>query len=189
MEGRHLFDADYLKRLREGEGTTERHFAGYFGALIRIKASKAGPQSARASDDICQETLLRVLESVRQGKVEHPERLGAYVLAVCQNVIRESFRGDRRFVQLPDETDRVPSPEVSAEADLLEEERKGLMRRALAELSGKDRELLAKICLDQDKDSICKDFGVTREYLRVLLHRARIRLRTAAKEAAQRNAV
>lgn len=189
LEGRHSFDAEYLKRLQEGEGATERHFAAYFDPLIRVKALKAGPQSARASEDISQETLMRVLESVRRGKVDHPERLGAFVLAVCHNVIRECFRGDRRFVQLPERQDEVPSPGVGVEIDLLEEERKSLMRKALAELSAKDQELLSRICSDdQDKDSICRDFGVTREYLRVLLHRARSRLRTAAKGAAGKNA-
>lgn len=189
MEGRYLFDADYLKRLKEGEAATEHHFAGYFDPLIRMKASKAGPQSARAADDIRQETLLRVLESVRHDKVEHPERLGAYVLAVCHNVIRESFRGDRRYVQLPEHHDDVASTHQSAERDLLEQERKKLLEKALSELNAKDRGLLARICRDdQDKDSICRDFGVTREYLRVLLHRARIRLRAAAQGASGRDA-
>jgi RNA polymerase sigma-70 factor (ECF subfamily) len=54
------------------------------------------------------------------------------------------------------------------------------VRRALSELSPKDRELLQRIFLDEeDKDAVCEEFGVTREYLRVLLHRARGRLRTA----------
>lgn len=189
LESRHPFDADYLKLLRERDDATERHFAGYFDPLIRIKAAKAGPQSARAADDISQETLLRVLENIRQGRVDHPERLGAYVLAVCQNVIRECFRGDRRFVPLPERSEEVLSSGESVETDLLEEERKGVMRRALTGLSAKDQELLARICLDdQDKDSICRDFGVTREYLRVLLHRARARLRTAAIGAMGKNA-
>jgi RNA polymerase sigma-70 factor, ECF subfamily len=184
LEGRYSFDADYLERLKQRDAATERHFATYFDALIRIKAIKAGHQSARASDDICQETLLRVLESVRRGRVEHPERLGAYVLAVSNNVIREYFRGDRRFVQLPERQEEVPSARLSVESELLNEERKDLMRRALAELGAKDQALLGRICSeDQDKDAICRDFGVTREYLRVLLHRARARLRAAAKGA------
>ena len=180
MEARHLFDADYLQRLKAGDAATERHFASYFDPLIRIKAIKAGPQSARAAEDIRQETLLRVIESVRDGKVEHPERLGAYVLAVCHNVIREWFRGDRRLTQLPEETSEVPSGSISVEVDMLAEERKTQVKQALGELGVKDRELLLRICYkDQDKDDICREFGVTREYLRVLLHRARVRLRSA----------
>jgi len=189
LEARHVFDADYLQRLKQGEAATERHFVDYFDPLIRIKAIKAGPQSARAAEDIRQETLLRVIESVRQGKVEHPERLGAFVLAVCNNIVREWFRGESRFSQLPDRASEVPSGGGSAEAGLLEEERKNLMRRAFDELGVKDRELLQRICRDdEDKDSICREFGVKREYLRVLLHRARTRLRSAIGEAAKAKA-
>lgn len=189
LEARYVFDVDYLRRLKDGEAATEHHFAQYFDPLIRMKAMKAGPQSSRAAEDIRQETLLRVIESVRQGKVEHPERLGAYVLAVCHNVIREWFRGDRRFVQLPEQSPEVPSGQASAEAGLLEQERKNLVRRALGELGAKDRELLRRVCLDdQDKNGICSEFGVTREYLRVLLHRARMRLRSATKSAARKGA-
>jgi RNA polymerase sigma-70 factor (ECF subfamily) len=180
LDARYLFDADYLQRLKEGEAATERHFANYFDPLIRIKAIKAGPQSARAAEDIRQETLIRVIESVRQGKVEHPERLGAFVLAVCHNIVRELARGERRLTQLPDQAFDIPSGRPGVEAGLLEEERHKQMKRALGELGAKDRELLRRICLDDhDKDGICNEFGVTREYLRVLLHRARMRLRSA----------
>ncbi len=181
MEARHPFDAEYLQRLKDGEAATERHFSNYFDPLIRVKAIKAGPLSARAAEDIRQETLLRVILRVREGKVDHPERLGPFVLAVCQNIIREWFRGDMRLSQLPEHAaEAVPSPQLSVEADLLEAERKSLMKQALGELAEKDRELLLRICYhNQDKDGICKEFGVTREYLRVLLHRARIRLKSA----------
>jgi hypothetical protein len=33
----HAFDAAYLERLRAGDPATERHFAEYFGALVRLK--------------------------------------------------------------------------------------------------------------------------------------------------------
>ncbi len=50
----------------------------------------------------------------------------------------------------------------------------------LGELPPKDRELLKRIFLDEvDKDTVCEEFKVNRDYLRVLLHRARGRLRTA----------
>jgi hypothetical protein len=32
---------------------------------------------------------------------------------------------------------------------------------------------------EEDVDAVCAEFQITREYLRVLLHRARIRLKTA----------
>jgi RNA polymerase sigma-70 factor (ECF subfamily) len=176
---RFSFDADYVRRLREGDGATEEHFAAYFGDLIRIKAV-ARLRSVHAADDVRQETLLRVLRNLRQGVIEHPERLGAYVNTVSNHVMQEMFRRDRRAGELPDEAGEIPSGQASAETGLLQDERTDLVRRALSELAVKDRELLQRIFLDEeDKDAVCEEFGVTREYLRVLLHRARSRLRTA----------
>ena len=40
--------------------------------------------------------------------------------------------------------------------------------------SERDRRLLREIFLEErDKDAVCQDFGVDRDYLRVLLHRAK----------------
>jgi RNA polymerase sigma-70 factor (ECF subfamily) len=50
----------------------------------------------------------------------------------------------------------------------------GKVREILEELSEKDRRLLREVFLEErDKDEVCRDFGVDRDYLRVLLHRAK----------------
>ena len=52
------------------------------------------------------------------------------------------------------------------------------MRNALAALPEKERELLRWLFFeDRDKDLICKELNVDRNYLRVLLHRAKARFR------------
>jgi RNA polymerase sigma-70 factor (ECF subfamily) len=49
------------------------------------------------------------------------------------------------------------------------------VRQILEKLSERDRQLLKKIFLEErDKDEVCAEFGVDREYLRVLLHRAKL---------------
>ena len=48
------------------------------------------------------------------------------------------------------------------------------MRNILDDLNARDRELLRAVFLEeQDKDEVCREFGVDRDYLRVLLHRAK----------------
>jgi RNA polymerase sigma-70 factor (ECF subfamily) len=181
---RRSFDADYLQRLKDGDGPTEEHFARYFGALVRIKAN-ASLRRSQAVDDVRQETLLRVLRNIRRGDIEHPERFGAYVNTVCSNVMLELFRGDSRWRQFPEESPEPESREPGGERQLLQDERRNLVRRALEELPLKDRQLLHRIFLDEeDKDTVCREFGVTREHLRVLLHRARGRLRAAMGKTA-----
>jgi RNA polymerase sigma-70 factor, ECF subfamily len=176
LQPRYAFDAQYLQRLAQGDAEVEHHFARYFGDLIRLKA-RARLRSQTGADDVCQETLLRVLRNVRKGGVEHPERLGAYVNTVSNHVLLELFRRDKRDSPMP-EDEPIASADISAEAELVLRERQNLVREALEELSPKERELLRRVVLEeQDKDRICKEMGVTREYLRVLVHRAMEKLR------------
>lgn len=181
MQERFSFDADYIRRLGDGDDATEDHFARYFGELIRIKAA-ARLRSPQLADDVCQETLLRVFRSARAGVIQQPERLGAYVNTVCNNVILEIFRRDWRLSQLPEDASEISSGAASAEAELVQTQRRELVQRTLEQLEPKDRELLRRIFLEEnDKDIVCKDLNVSRDYLRVLLHRARGRLRVAVK--------
>ena len=179
MQERYSFDADYVRRLRDGDNATEDHFARYFGDRIRIKAM-VRLRSPQLADDICQETLLRVLRSVRKATIEHPECLAAYVKMVCNHVMLELFRRERGVSQLSDGADEISSSQASVETEMVQNEGRALVKRVLGELAPKDRELLQRIFLDeQDKDEICEEFKVNRDYLRVLLHRALGRLRSA----------
>ena len=48
------------------------------------------------------------------------------------------------------------------------------VRKVLERLPEKDRQLLRAIFLEEkEKDQVCSEFGVDRDYLRVLLHRAK----------------
>ncbi|HZC66221.1 MAG TPA: hypothetical protein VE545_06590 [Candidatus Dormibacteraeota bacterium] len=52
------------------------------------------------------------------------------------------------------------------------------VRKVLLGMPRKDRDLLREIFfLEKDKDEICRERGVDREYLRVLVHRAKTRFR------------
>lgn len=177
---RYSFDAEYVRRLQSGDPATEDHFSKYFGDLIRIKASVRLRCGADAAEDIRQETLLRVVQTVRRGGVSSPERLGAFVNGVCNNVILENLRRNKRFAQFPEQGIDLPSGEPGAESGVLREERIATVRHAMQKLSSRDRNLLRQVFLEErDAESVCAEFQVTREYLRVLLHRARARLKSA----------
>jgi RNA polymerase sigma-70 factor (ECF subfamily) len=48
------------------------------------------------------------------------------------------------------------------------------VREILDEMPERDRRILREVFLEErDKDDVCRDFGVDRDYLRVLLHRAK----------------
>ena len=172
---RHPFDLLYLERLRAGDAETERHFCSYFSDLIRLKVRSR--RMAASLDDIRQETFVRVLRTLRTaGGLRDAGALGAFVNSVCGNVILETSRSQKYAGATPgDEADHVPDTAApDAEAQVLSDERRDAVRRVIDRLEPRDRELLAALFLEeQDRDKICERMGVTREYLRVLVHRAK----------------
>jgi RNA polymerase sigma factor (sigma-70 family) len=172
----HSFDQDYLRRLARGDAVVECHFSSYFGDLLLLKL-RARIRSPQLIEDIRQETLLRVLRIVRKAGVEHPERFGAFVSGVCNNVMMELLRREMRHEGSVTEFEPADD-RVDLEMPLVNQQRRRQVDRILGELAEKDRELLRMFFLEErDKSEICKHFNVREDYLRVLLHRAKLRFR------------
>jgi RNA polymerase sigma-70 factor (ECF subfamily) len=127
---------------------------------------------------------MRVLVTLRQKRtLEHPERLGAFVNAVCNNVLLEMGRSARRTVPLNDTVESdgwAPVAADNPEASFVTAQQQAKVREVLSLLPQRDQALLRDVFLnEEDKDVVCQKFGVDREYLRVLLHRAKARFREA----------
>ena len=172
----HAFDSLYLEQLRAGDFRTQEHFVSYFSELIRLKLGKR-LHSRPEIEDARQETFTRVLSALRRDDgVRQPERLGAFVNSVCNNVLLEHYRSASQEAPGAEEEAAVniPDPALSAVDIIANREMQRKVRHILDELPEKDRRLIKEIFLDErDKDEVCRDLGVDREYLRVLLHRAK----------------
>ena len=170
----HSFDASYLAQLRSGDFRTEEHFVAYFGALIKIKLN-ARLRSMEAVEDVRQETFSRFFLALREGKIQQPERLGSYVNSICNNVLLEHYRSAGRSVSVDFEDEcNAPVSNVDLVGALLAKESKKKVREILEKLPERDRRLLRQVFLEErDKNEVCRELGVDREYLRVLLHRAK----------------
>lgn len=170
------FDDSYLERLRRGDSETEGHFVSYFSELIRLKL-RSRLNSKEAIEDVRQETFVRVFSLIRsEGRLRQSDRLGACVNSVCNNVLLEHYRSRSRAEStLSNDADNVfVAPEPSAHRVLEENETKRMVQQILNQLTEKDRRLLQSVLLDErDKDEVCEEFGIKRDYLRVLVHRAK----------------
>ena len=173
----HSFDQDYLRRLASGDAAVEHHFSSYFGELLSLKL-RVRIRSPQLLEDIRQETLLRVLQIVRKKGVEQPERFGAFVSSVCNNVLMEQVRGEMRHPLAEAEYDAVDE-RIDLDRPLVTGQQQRQVEAVLDELPAKDCELLRMIFFEErDKSEICKRFDVGEDYLRVLLHRAKARFRS-----------
>lgn len=169
----YTFDAAYLARLRAHHPETLAHFGAYFTRLLTIKLRTAGlPKNG--GDDVRQETLLRVLNAVQADKVEAPEKLGPYVFSVCKHVMHEWWRHEQANRNGDgEEAFEFPDPAIGPEEAVRAQEIRKTAAWVLEQISEKDRKILIAVFIDeQEKDDICREFNVSREYLRVLVHRA-----------------
>ena len=167
------FDARYLSLLTAGDPDTEHHFVAYFSELIRIKL-RTKLRSPELAEEVRQETFLRVLNTLRKNSLEHPERLGAFVNTVCNNVMMESIRRESRAEPYPTESFDPVDARIDVESDFVTEERKKIVKTVLDGLPDKQRKLLHMVFIqERDKDEVCRALNVDREYLRVLIHRAK----------------
>lgn len=171
------FDEAYVRRLTDCDPEVVRHFTAYFGELILITV-RARTSSREFISDIRQETFLRVFMTLRsRGGLHKPESLGAFVYAILTKVLAE-FR--RREVHDPPAREAFQVTDDGADplAELVNRDRKRLVESVLAELSNTDRRILRMVYLDDGAQSqVCQRLGVTPEYFRVMLQRARDRFR------------
>jgi RNA polymerase sigma-70 factor (ECF subfamily) len=170
------FDASYLERLKSGDAQTEEHFVSYFSELIRLKL-RSRLKSKEAIEDVRQETFVRVLVTLRAEKgLRQADRLGAFVNSICNNVLLEHYRsGSKKESTLDDEPETVFINREPDALSLLEtKDQQRIVRQILNELTERDRSLLRSVLLEErDKDEVCAELGISREYLRVLIHRAK----------------
>lgn len=182
----YAFDAEYVRKLIQGDPATETHFVEYFSALLYAKL-RFHLRSWQDIQDFQQEVFLRVLRTLRQGEgLRQPDRLGAFVNSVCSNIIFEHFRHKSRLVQFEEDTPEPRDLRTDLERDLVNEETRRRVRDLIDELAPRDRNILrAAVLEERQAESVCAEFGVSKGHLRVLLHRARARFRrlTFAREA------
>jgi RNA polymerase sigma-70 factor (ECF subfamily) len=175
---RYEFNREYIERLVAGDRETEQHFVRYFGDLLSLKL-RSRLRSASSIDDAKQETFLRVLTTLKEkGGLASAGSLGAFVNSVCNNVLFEIYRAEARVTPIADDTDEPAEDRPDAEAQLMTAEDHARVRQVLGALPDREKEILRWLFFeDRDKNDVCRELNVDRNYLRVLVHRAKARFR------------
>lgn len=166
-----IFDDEYVRRLRDGDRETEEHYFDYFDFHLKMKLRGRVP--ANEVDDVKQEVHTRVFNELRNGQgVRDGHKFGAFVFGICTNVIHETWRKQHPTSELTD----THFSDIDVVRDLIKKQEKERVHQVVFELeyeSKRDGAILRDLFLNEkDKDAICQDWGVNRDYLRVLLYRA-----------------
>jgi len=134
-----------------------------------------------AAEDVAQETLRRVLEALRDEKIEKLEALPAFIFQTARNICLHYGRSARRetsaLLRFRGGLSASSGDEDDPLVALVDEVRRQEVRRALESMGQEDRDLLRMLYVDGLKTSeIARRLGVDAGTLRVRKHRALKRL-------------
>jgi RNA polymerase sigma-70 factor (ECF subfamily) len=179
------FDSEYIAGLLKGDGEIEKHFAAYFSHDLDHWLRRKLRSSALV-EDIRQETLRRVLEMLHRGALREPNRLASFVHGICKRVLLEYWRKNAR-VSVSDDLCESSDESFDPEHTVCTAESVGRLRTALLALPPESRRLLSMVYFEErDRAEVSRCIGVNQNYLRVLIHRAILRLRSVFHAAAPR---
>ena len=150
-----------------------------YGVLLRLVRRKLRDRELAA--DLVNEDVAISLEHLRSGKlVKVDEGIAGYVFKVSMNLLRNYLRNKNNASDARADPSALETLAVPPERDQSDDQRlKQLTREMLESLTmPRDRAIVERFYLDEeDKDSICRDLGVTSAQFNLVISRARQRMR------------
>ena len=133
-----------VRRIERGDGSAETELAREFRQRV-LTAASVRLNGSDAAEDIAQETLAAVLQALRAGALREPEKLPGFVLGIARNLINNHCRLEARRRGVVADVDELPERAAPADAEggaAFDEERRALVRQALAHLKSVDRRIV-----------------------------------------------
>jgi RNA polymerase sigma-70 factor (ECF subfamily) len=187
-------DPAFLDRLRRGDAEAYRRLIRRFHAsLVSVAASVIG--SHAQAEEVVQDAWLAVFAGI--GRFEGRAALGTWLFSIVLNRARTRRGREARLVALPAETDdggdaarfkadghwlEFPRPwdELDPERLVAGRQLWDHVQSEIARLpAGQRAVILLRDVEGQDAETTCELLGISAENQRVLLHRARMRVRDA----------
>ena len=187
-------DADRCRQLvaaiEAGDGSAEQSLVECFGkpiALLLDRQTRGRPEA----EDLFQESFRLALIKIRAGEVRDASKLPAFLGQLARHLAIEHYRKQARR-KTDTVGDAMPELQTAAQAQfdqLAQREDAVLTRQLLGELRNvRDREVLVRFYLvEEEREQIADDLGITVGQFNRVLHRARQRYRVLF--AASRRAV
>ena len=92
------------------------------------------------ADEVAQDTMVRLVQALREGRLQDPAHLGAFTRAIARHVIVDMLRARQRLAATA--TTEEPASDEDSLGALVSAEQAARVRSALEQLSAGDREIL-----------------------------------------------
>ncbi len=175
-----LSDATLLQQIRDKQQSAEqtlvmRYWRGLYFILNRRS------QDPDLAADIAQDTFIVVINKARNGEVENPLALAAFIRQVGVNLLIAHYRKTTRrdTHNTSDFNIQVPDNSPNLYRMLYSQNAVKLVRQLIDEMNvSRDREILINFFIyEKDKVEICAALSITADNFDKVLHRARGRLK------------
>lgn len=174
------------RRIREGDVSAESELIRQFEPGLRVILRRRTGGDHGLLQDLVQETLIIILQRLRNGGIDDPQRLAAFAAQTARNLAIASLRkAERQRTDVDSEaTERNADPATGVETHASDHEAALAVRALLRELPhARDRLMLKRFYLDDDeKEVICRDLNLTEAAFNQALSRARRRFRQILEE-------
>ena len=173
-----------VERIQSGETDGMTELYELFSKGIRFYLCRQlGPQEL---DDKIHDTFLVVVQAIRRGELREPQRLMGFVRTIVRRQVAahidKAVQTRRDYMEM-DATVRVPDPRGNPEERAIYRQQEEMVRRILAELSERDREILTRFYLrEQSQGSICTEMDLSETQFRLLKSRAKARFGELGKK-------
>lgn len=157
-----------------GDAAAEREICRRLLPAVRAFAQRRLRPSS--IEDFTHDVLVHLVEALRSGRINEPERIAGFALGICRNLARERARSAERRSQLS-------SQFGLSEADLVAWDREHSVRRdhledCYSQLADRARSVLrATFCDDHSDDEIATRLALTEANVRIIRHRSLTMLR------------
>ena len=166
-----------VEHIRNGDPSALEQMYRIFSTGVRFYLCRQlGPQDL---DDRVHDVFLIIVQSIQKGELREPERLMGYVRTIVRRQvaaqIEDNVKARRNQADLDSGmtlSDHHPNPERNA----IERQNGELAMRILNSLPKRDREVLARFYLEEQRpDRICQDMGLTETQFRLVKSSAKAR--------------
>lgn len=162
-------DAELARQIGDGDREAEAELCRRMGPRIRLYGLKH-LRDAHAADDLMQNVLITVLETLRAGKLREMEKVASFVLGTCRMTVMDQRRGVLRRNRLMEQWGlemltplATPGPQLDGDA----------LGRCMQQLAERERAVMTmSFYNEQESAEIAGAVGVSEANVRVIRHRA-----------------
>jgi RNA polymerase sigma factor (sigma-70 family) len=175
-------DALLVTRIRARDTAAEHQLVARFHPAVKKLARQLGAD-ANLSEDLAQETLLKVLINLRAGRLKEASRLAAYINQTARFTYYGWQRNKNNQLELWESCDDARHEFETEQAVVAANEQRWLARQIHKLNMPRDKQLLLRFYFDhQDKCAVCAELDLSPHQFDKLMCRARKRLQKIARD-------